>query len=68
MSNTILSELGLDWDEGLTIPVANAENKFLEDEVHVIFKLYSYGYERTYRGTIGSNNLALWLISELQAR
>ena len=41
MSNTILSELGLDWDEGLTIPVANAENKFLEDEVHVMFKFTS---------------------------
>ena len=66
MSNTILSELGLDWDEGLTIPVANAENKFLEDEVHVMFK-FTYEYERTYRGAIGSKNLALWLIKELKA-
>lgn len=32
-SNSIISELGLDWDEGLTIPVANADNKFLEEAV-----------------------------------
>lgn len=31
MSNAMLSEM--DWDEGLAIPVANAENKALEDEV-----------------------------------
>jgi hypothetical protein len=31
MTDSILSEL--DWDEGLTIPVANAQNKLLEDEV-----------------------------------
>lgn len=31
MSQSILTEL--DWDEGLTIPVANAPNKFLEAEV-----------------------------------
>ena len=33
MSQTILSELGLEWDEGMTIPVANAENKYYEDDV-----------------------------------
>uniref|UniRef100_A0A8C8J649 Coiled-coil domain-containing protein 39 n=1 Tax=Oncorhynchus tshawytscha TaxID=74940 RepID=A0A8C8J649_ONCTS len=31
MSNILLSEVG--WDEGFAIPVANAENKGLEDEV-----------------------------------
>ncbi|XP_063075553.1 coiled-coil domain-containing protein 39 [Engraulis encrasicolus] len=31
MSNAMLSEM--DWDEGLAIPVANAENKALEDEL-----------------------------------
>ena len=30
-NNSILSEL--EWDEGLSMPVANAENKALEDEV-----------------------------------
>lgn len=25
---------GLDWDEGLSMPVANADNKLLEDEVN----------------------------------
>ncbi|CAD5118818.1 DgyrCDS7498 [Dimorphilus gyrociliatus] len=30
-SSSILSEL--DWDEGIAIPVANAENKSLEDEI-----------------------------------
>lgn len=33
MSNILLSEVG--WDEGFAIPVANAENKGLEDEVSV---------------------------------
>lgn len=31
MSDALLSEVG--WDEGFAIPVANAENKALEDEV-----------------------------------
>ncbi|KAJ8011253.1 hypothetical protein DPEC_G00056230 [Dallia pectoralis] len=31
MSNILLSEVG--WDEGFAIPVANAENKTLEDEL-----------------------------------
>ena len=31
MTNSILSEL--DWDEGLAMPVANDENKQLENEV-----------------------------------
>lgn len=31
MSSALLSEVG--WDEGFAIPVANAENKALEDEV-----------------------------------
>ncbi|KAK2144272.1 hypothetical protein LSH36_772g01071 [Paralvinella palmiformis] len=30
-SNSILSEF--EWDEGMTIPVANAENKILEEEI-----------------------------------
>lgn len=30
-SSSVLSEL--DWDEGIAIPVANAENKSLEDEI-----------------------------------
>lgn len=30
-NNSILSEI--EWDEGLSMPVANAENKSLEDEV-----------------------------------
>ena len=43
MSQTIISELGLDWDEGMTIPVANAENKFYEDDVSskLILKFFS---------------------------
>ena len=31
MSSSILSEL--DWDDGIAIPIANAENKNLEKEV-----------------------------------
>ena len=34
-SNSILSEF--EWDEGMTIPVANAENKILEEEVCLLF-------------------------------
>lgn len=30
-TNSILSEI--EWDEGLSMPVANAENKVLEDQV-----------------------------------
>ena len=30
-NNSILSEI--EWDEGLSMPVANLENKSLEDEV-----------------------------------
>ena len=30
-SSSLLSDL--DWDEGMTVPVANVENKALEDEV-----------------------------------
>lgn len=30
-TNSILSEI--EWDEGLSMPVANAENKALEDQV-----------------------------------
>ncbi|CDQ82457.1 unnamed protein product [Oncorhynchus mykiss] len=33
MSNILLSEVG--WDEGFAIPVANAENKGLEDELQM---------------------------------
>ena len=32
-NHSILSEL--EWDEGLSMPVANAENKALEDEVEI---------------------------------
>lgn len=31
VARTVLNDIG--WDEGITIPVANAENKLLEDEV-----------------------------------
>jgi len=31
-AQTVLNEIG--WDEGITIPVANAENKQLEDEAN----------------------------------
>ncbi len=31
MSNTLLAEVG--WDSGFAIPVADAENKALEEEV-----------------------------------
>lgn len=31
MSDSLLAEI--DWDEGFAIPVANAENKTLEEEV-----------------------------------
>jgi len=31
VTNSALTEIG--WDEGLSIPVANAGNKILEDEV-----------------------------------
>ena len=35
VSQSILSDLGMDveWDEGTSIPVANVENKYLEEEV-----------------------------------
>ena len=36
-SNSILSEF--DWDEGMTIPVANANNKSLEEEVNTTIVL-----------------------------
>ena len=32
-TNSILSEI--EWDEGLSMPVANAENKVLEDQVKI---------------------------------
>jgi len=34
VARTVLNEIG--WDEGLTIPVANADNKLLEDEASLI--------------------------------
>lgn len=37
MSDALLSEV--DWDERFAIPVANAENKALEDEVSWWFKI-----------------------------
>lgn len=33
-TNSILSEI--EWDEGLSMPVANAENKALEDQVKML--------------------------------
>ena len=36
-NNSILAEL--EWDEGLSMPVANADNKSLEDEVSFDFQL-----------------------------
>ena len=41
-SESILSDLGLDWDEGLTIPVANAENKYLEEDVSTHILVFNY--------------------------
>ena len=38
MSSTALSEF--EWDEGMTMPVANAENKALEDEVNKFWCMY----------------------------
>lgn len=35
-TNSILSEI--EWDEGLSMPVANAENKALEDQVNAFEK------------------------------
>lgn len=37
MSDALLFEVG--WDEGFAIPVANAENKALEDEVSLYVTL-----------------------------
>lgn len=37
-TNSILSEI--EWDEGLSMPVANAENKALEDQVYKAFEKY----------------------------
>lgn len=36
-TNSILSEI--EWDEGLSMPVANAENKALEDQVKPMLPL-----------------------------
>jgi len=32
-STSLVSEIGLEWDDGLTIPVANVENKMLEEQI-----------------------------------
>lgn len=40
-TNSILSEI--EWDEGLSMPVANVENKAMEDQVHIM-----HGYEPVY--------------------
>lgn len=40
-NQSILSEI--EWDEGLSMPVANAENKTLEDEVLKQFKFSGWG-------------------------
>lgn len=37
-TNSILSEI--EWDEGLSMPVANAENKALEDQVKPLKNAY----------------------------
>jgi len=34
VARTVLNEIG--WDEGIIIPVANAENKLLEDEANIV--------------------------------
>ena len=38
MANAILTEL--EWDDGLAIPVSNAENKLFEAEVIYFCNLY----------------------------
>ena len=38
-SSSILSDF--EWDEGLTMPVANAENKLMEEEVSIFVSLFS---------------------------
>lgn len=40
-NQSILSEI--EWDEGLSMPVANAENKALEDEVLKQFEISGWG-------------------------
>jgi len=35
VAKTVLNEIG--WDEGITIPVANADNKILEEEASIVF-------------------------------
>jgi len=34
VARTVLNEIG--WDEGITIPVANADNKILEEEASIV--------------------------------
>jgi len=34
VAKTVLNDIG--WDEGITIPVANDENKLLEEEASII--------------------------------
>jgi len=54
VARTVLNEIG--WDEGITIPVANEENKLLEDEASsvdlrqlTIAILYSFIYRHMNR-------------------
>lgn len=44
LSNTVLAEI--EWDEGLSMPVANTENKTLENEVSLTSYTYSYSSNR----------------------
>ena len=39
-NNSVLAEL--EWDEGLSMPVANADNKRLEEDVSFDFQLFHY--------------------------
>jgi len=41
VARTVINEIG--WDEGITIPVANAENKLLENEASIVdFRYLSF--------------------------
>jgi len=40
VAKTVLNEIG--WDEGITIPVANEDNKLLEDEASIIRAVIMY--------------------------
>jgi len=53
-NNSILSEI--EWDEGLSMPVANLENKSLEDEV----ENRSQSILNQFRSGWGKHKAKLW--------